>query len=190
MIRRVLFGLAVVLATVLAWLMGRHLPGAARALLAFLLVPLPVFIHWQTRMSAGQAETAPRSALYLSSALLLLTLTALPLGGCGLTEEAAATIAVGGVAGTIAVLGRSPPDVLVSLVRGQDCSVVRLEAGKTYCKPQEPPPPQPPFCTRSLGVVNCWSDPGTLQDHPTQVADGPMTLSPAQEADRTRRWPW
>ncbi len=76
MIRRVLFGLAVVLATVLAWLMGRHLPGAARALLAFLLVPLSVFIHWQTRLSAGQAETAPRSALYLSSALLLLALAA------------------------------------------------------------------------------------------------------------------
>ncbi len=77
MIRRVLFGLAVALATVLAWLIGRHLPGAARALVAFLLVPLPVFIHWQTRTSAAQAERAPRSALYLSSALLLWALAAI-----------------------------------------------------------------------------------------------------------------
>ncbi|MBS0644224.1 MAG: hypothetical protein U1E70_27070 [Acetobacteraceae bacterium] len=97
--------------------------------------------------------------------------------------------AIAGVAGTIAVFGRSPADLVVSLVSGKDCSIVRWDEGKSYCKPQEPPPQPPTFCTRSLGVVNCWSDPALLQDHPTQVADGPTTLSPAQEADRTARWP-
>ncbi len=91
MIRRVLFGLVVALATVLAWLVGRHLPGAARALMAFLLVPLPVFIHWQTRTSAAQAQTAPRSALYLSSALLLWALAAI-------TAAVAARSRMGGAA--------------------------------------------------------------------------------------------
>ncbi|MFL5286082.1 MAG: hypothetical protein ACJ8AW_35160 [Rhodopila sp.] len=121
--------------------------------------------------------------------LLLLLGTASPLGGCGLTGEAAATIAVGSVAGSVAVLGRTPADAVVSLVSGKDCSAVRLEQGKTYCKPTEPPPPVPQFCTRSLGVVDCWSEPGALQDNPTQVADGPFTLSPAQEANHTARWP-
>jgi hypothetical protein len=78
---------------------------------------------------------------------------------------------------------------VVSLVSGKDCSVVRLDEGKTYCKQVEPPPRPPEFCTRSLGVVNCWTDPATLQDTPVQVADGPTTLSPSQEANRTARWP-
>ncbi len=77
MIRRALFGLVVAAATVVAWLAARHLPVPVRALTTFLLVPLPVFIHWQTAASAQHARAAPRSALYLSSALLLWVLAAL-----------------------------------------------------------------------------------------------------------------
>lgn len=121
--------------------------------------------------------------------LLVFALAVVPLGGCGMPAELMSAGAIAGVAGTIAVFGRSPADLVVSLVSGKDCSIVRWDEGKSYCKPQEPPPQPPTFCTRSLGVVNCWSDPALLKDHPTQVADGPTTLSPAQEADRTARWP-
>ena len=120
---------------------------------------------------------------------VLLAGAVLPVAGCGMPAELMATGAIAGVVGTVAVFGRSPADVVVSLVSGKDCSIVHWDEGKAYCKPQEPPPPQPPFCTRSLGVVDCWSDPATLQDTPTQVANGPTTLSPTQEADRTKRWP-
>ncbi|HVZ08055.1 hypothetical protein [Rhodopila sp.] len=120
---------------------------------------------------------------------LLLLVLAGPLGGCGMPAELMSAGAIAGVVGTVAVFGRSPADLVVSLVSGKDCSIVRLDEGKSYCKPVEPPPRQPEFCTRTLGVVDCWSDPATLADRPTQVADGPTTLSPAQEADRTARWP-
>ncbi len=109
--------------------------------------------------------------------------------GCGATPEQLATGAVAVSVGSIAVIQRSPLDAAYSVLSGKDCSVVRLEQGKSYCRPVEPPPEPPPFCTRSLGVANCWQDPGSLPDHPPSLGDGPSTLTPAQEADRTRRWP-
>ena len=68
------------------------------------------------------------------------------------------------------------------------CSMLRLAKGETYCKALEPPPSPPPFCTRSLGGVDCWSNPEALNGPPVRgVADGPRTLTPAQELDRTAR---
>lgn len=116
-----------------------------------------------------------------ASLLLLL------LAGC--TPVAAG---VGGAAelASVPVLGRGLPDVAVSAATGKDCSVVRLDQGKSYCRPTDPPPPRPQFCTRSLGVVDCWANPEALNGPPPhQVADGPNTLTPAQEANRTRGWP-
>jgi hypothetical protein len=71
-------------------------------------------------------------------------------------------------------------------VTARDCSAVRLDRGKSYCRPAEPPPEPPPYCTRSLGVADCWADPA---GHPRELGDGPRTLTPTQETDRTRRWP-
>jgi len=122
------------------------------------------------------------SAMRWSLILLLLC-------ACGATPEQMATgVAVVGV-GSIAVIGRSPVDAVISAVSGKDCSVVRLDQGKSYCRPTEPPPEPPPYCSRSLGVVDCWSEPDKLPDHPPEVADGPRTLTPAQDANRTRGWP-
>jgi hypothetical protein len=119
-------------------------------------------------------------------ALLLLVLP-LGLGGC---DPTAVGIAAAATAGSVAVIGRTPADALVSLVTGRDCSAVRVDRRQTYCAPEEAPPPPTPFCTRSLGAVDCWVQP-PLADPPQRgVADGPTTLSPAQEANRTRRWPW
>ncbi|MDR3489532.1 MAG: hypothetical protein P4M05_32160 [Bradyrhizobium sp.] len=115
-------------------------------------------------------------------ALLLLT-------GCGATpEQLLAGVAGGGIA-SIAIIHRSPFDALYSLAAGRDCSVVRLDRGETHCRPQEPPPEIPRFCTRSLGGVDCWSEPSKLSPPQHQVADGPHVLTEQQEADRTRRWP-
>jgi hypothetical protein len=120
----------------------------------------------------------------------LLMLTLLALSGCGWPPDMIATAVIGTTAGSISAIGRTPVDALVGLVRGQDCSIVRMEQGKTYCKAVEPPPEPPAFCTRTLAEVNCWADPATLPDHPTGVADGPWQLTPAQEANRVRKWPW
>ncbi len=111
------------------------------------------------------------------------------LATCGATPEQAATIGVGVTVGSIAVIQRSPLDALYSIVSGRDCSVVRWDEGKSYCRPREPPPEPPSYCTRSLWVIDCWRDPANLSDKPREVGDGPRTLTPLQEADRTRRWP-
>lgn len=112
--------------------------------------------------------------------LLLLT-------GCGLTPEAWVTVFAGPTIGSVAVLGRTPIDAVYSTVTGRDCSAVRLEKGQSYCRPEEDPPAQAPFCTRSLGVVNCWREPVASQ---RPVADGPATLTAEQEKHRTRTWPF
>ena len=90
---------------------------------------------------------------------------------------------------SIVVLQRGIIDTLVSTLSGRDCSIVYLDRGQSYCRAPEPPPSPPPYCTRSLGVVDCWANPEALVNRPPQVANGPTTLTPAQEANRTRRWP-
>jgi hypothetical protein len=119
--------------------------------------------------------------------LVCLLVLGVLLGGCGADPVTMTAVTVGTVAGTVAVIGRTPADAVVSLAKGKDCSAVRLEQGKTYCKEVEPPPPAQPYCTRSLGVVDCWASP---VGQPPQVGDGPNTLTPAQEANRTRGWPF
>ena len=108
----------------------------------------------------------------------------LVLGGC---LETAATVGAVSVAG-VPLIGRTLPDAVISTVAGKDCSLVRLDAGKSYCAPEEKPPEQPVVCTRSLGVVDCWRNPKDLGTAYTEVADGPRALTPAQEAHRTRNW--
>lgn len=121
--------------------------------------------------------------------LLLLALL-LPLTACG---GVAWTTPVGAAAGvnlvSVIVLHRSVFDILWSLASGEDCSIVRLDQGKSYCKPREPEPPPLPYCTQTLGWVDCWSDPWAFVSPPREVADGPYKLTPAQEKNRTSRWP-
>jgi hypothetical protein len=113
-------------------------------------------------------------------------LSFLPLAGCGVSENLAATMAVGANVGSVATIQRTPMDAVYSWWTGRDCSVVRLDQGLGYCRPVDPKPETPPFCTRSLGAVNCWAEP---DGHLRGVADGPAGLTPAQEADRVRTWP-
>jgi hypothetical protein len=121
---------------------------------------------------------------------MLMTLPGWGLAGCGADPLTLAAAVGGTVAGTTAVIQRTPIDAVVSLVSGRDCSSVRLDQGKTYCRPVEPVPEAPPYCTRSLGVADCWAAPAEMPGVGHAVADGPGDLTPAQEANRTRRWPF
>jgi hypothetical protein len=112
------------------------------------------------------------------------------LAGCGVTPESWVTLLGGVSVASVAVLGRTPFDAVYSAATGKDCSLVRMEQGKSYCRPEDPPPPAPVFCTRSLGVVDCWQRPDELPWRQRQVADGPTTLTAEQEAYRTRQWPF
>lgn len=111
------------------------------------------------------------------------------LSGCSAPWTAPVGGFVAANAASVVVFGRALPDLVYSGITGRDCSVVRLDEGKSYCRRREPPPAPPPYCTRTLGVVNCWSSPAIFPNPPKGVADGPNTLNAAQEANRTARWP-
>lgn len=91
--------------------------------------------------------------------------------------------------GSVMLIGRGLPDAAVSALTGRDCSAVRLDRGQGHCRPPEPLPAPPPYCTRSLGRVDCWRAPPLALPLPAGVADGRAILTPAQEAHRTHRWP-
>ena len=117
--------------------------------------------------------------------LIALFALASATGGC---LETAATV-VGVSVAAVPLIGRTLGDAIVSGISGKDCSLVRLDAGKSYCAPEEAPPAKPVVCTRSLGIVDCWRNPEALGAAYTEVADGARSLTAAQEANRTRRWP-
>jgi hypothetical protein len=120
-------------------------------------------------------------------ALLALGVIALPaLTAC---DGTSAAIAGGVTVGSLVVLGRTPADAVVSLISGRDCSAVRLARHKSYCAAMEPPPGPQPYCTRSLGQVDCWTSPPLTMPARPGIADGRAALTPEQDAQRTRRWP-
>lgn len=116
-------------------------------------------------------------------------LLALLLAGCHVPPAEPSGALLAANVAVIPIVHRDLFDAVWSTVTGRDCSIVRLDRGQTYCRPVEPPPSPPPYCTRSLGVVDCWKDPGRDPNIAPEVADGFPPLTPAQEANRTRRWP-
>lgn len=118
---------------------------------------------------------------YLAALVLLPCLAAC----ANWTEPTGALFAAN--AASVVVFQRSLPDILFSFITGKDCSIVRLDQGKTYCAVSEPARREP-FCTRSLGVVDCWADPERLPGYYREVGDAPAPL-PLQEEWRRARWP-
>ena len=47
-------------------------------------------------------------------------------------------------------------DHFASMKSGKDCSTVRLEQGRTYCREDEPNPMPEMHCYRSLADVTCY----------------------------------
>jgi len=134
------------------------------------------------KLRPGRPAGVQASAMGTVIALLLL-------GGCQAAVGPA--VAVGAVeASSVAVFGRGTVDLAYSALSGRDCSIVRLDEGKSWCKPKETLPPTPRFCTRTLGTPECFADPAQLPDHPAQLADGPSTLTPEQEKNRNRGINW
>ncbi|HZF76743.1 MAG TPA: hypothetical protein VE033_13030 [Acetobacteraceae bacterium] len=86
--------------------------------------------------------------------LPLLALLPATLAGCGAESVAGPVLAVG--AASVAVAGKTPVDMAATWFTGRECSIVRLDRRESYCAPPPPPPGAVPFCTRSLGSVDCW----------------------------------
>ena len=121
--------------------------------------------------------------------LVLMTSAAASLSGCGLSAGAVAGIGAGANLVALTTIHRTIPDAIVSLALNRNCSLARLDAGKTYCHSPSPRDPPQPYCTQTLGQITCWSDPQNLPDHAPQVAAGPDRLSAVQQANRHRGWP-
>lgn len=51
------------------------------------------------------------------------------------------------------------PDHIVSYRSGKDCSTVRTEQGRTYCREDEPNPQPVAYCYRSIADVTCYAEP-------------------------------
>jgi hypothetical protein len=124
-------------------------------------------------------------AISIAPGLVLLSL----LGSCGPAAPVAG-VGVGVLSGaSIPIFHRSPIDMVLSAATRQDCSAVNLDKGERYCRSRDRAPETQEFCTRSLGIPDCWDDSSKLPNHPREIADGPRNLNKDQEADRTKRWP-
>jgi hypothetical protein len=115
-----------------------------------------------------------------------LALLAALLPGCAAVgAPGAPLIAIPAVVEAVSLraFGRTVGDGLVSLATGEDCSIARIGRGDSYCGQDNAPAP-PPMCTRSLGAVDCWTVPPAAWPAYRGVADGPATLTEAQENNR------
>ncbi len=117
----------------------------------------------------------------LMRVLLLLLLAGL--GGCGPGVVALTPVDVV----TVPVLGRGVTDIANSAASGRDCSVVRLDAGQTYCASRSDLTRPQPICTRTIGVVNCWANPALV---PQRQQDVEQTPPPTLDQLRYRAAPW
>ncbi|NKC32204.1 hypothetical protein [Falsiroseomonas selenitidurans] len=120
-----------------------------------------------------------------------LALVLLGLAGCqiGPTVSATAGPMLVATGASLVLTGRTPVDHVASLATGRDCSAVRLERGESWCAPLPAPPPAQPYCTRSLGAVDCWLRPPVGAGRPVAdpvlgpvAATGPPTLPAGQPA--------
>lgn len=120
---------------------------------------------------------------------ILLPLMLLLAGCAAVGAPGAPLIAIPAVVEAVSLraFGRTTGDSIVSLVTGEDCSIARIGRGEAYCG-QDPAPTPPPMCTRSLGAVDCWTIPPVAYPPYRGVANGPSTLTEAQNNNRIG-WP-
>jgi len=118
---------------------------------------------------------------------LAILAASLALTGC--SQEASHALGWSAVAtgASIIVFDRTPVDLVVSLAKGQDCSVLNLEPLGEYCRSPTPPPEPAPFCIRTLANVECYptNDPYGRQ---RSIVDAPA-LTAAQTKRAAGSWP-
>ncbi len=75
------------------------------------------------------------------------------LGGCGQFFPYAEVDVI-----TTMATGKTLPDHAVSFYTGKDCSTVRYEGGRTYCREDEPNPDPADglYCYKELAGVTCY----------------------------------
>ena len=92
----------------------------------------------------------------------LLGLTACAAGGIEVGSFAAKAINTYVVASGASLIhtDRTLGDQAISRYREQDCALLHLEAGETYCQdiPEASPPNPQPHCYRSIAAITCYSD--------------------------------
>jgi hypothetical protein len=76
------------------------------------------------------------------------------LGGCVPDAQLGPAAAV--QIGSTMLIGRGPAEAVFSLLTGRDCSLPNYAAEGQLCRKEEAPA-APRYCTRSLGVVDCWT---------------------------------
>lgn len=84
------------------------------------------------------------------AAALLLAL-ALPLAGCAEALVASTS--------SLMTTDKTLPDQLISLAARKDCSILRRQRGRTYCREDEPNPAPNVYCFHTLGRAECFSKP-------------------------------
>jgi len=87
----------------------------------------------------------------------------------------------GGSVASFVMLQRGLVDVAYSVVTGQDCSVLNIDTRGEYCR-TDPVTAPAPFCTRSLGDVDCWT---VAEPYGPQR---PVPDAPAAAERSPRRW--
>lgn len=97
-----------------------------------------------------------------SACLAVLVVT---LGACSfytvVPRAAIKTVANFSIISTAMVMAtdKTLSDHLVSYNTGKDCSTVRVEQGRTYCREDEPNPIANVHCYQTLGDVMCYTAP-------------------------------
>lgn len=78
--------------------------------------------------------------------------------------------------GVVMATDKTLSDHLMSYQTGKDCSTVRIEQGRTYCREDEPNPMPVVHCYQTLGDVTCYAAP----DPNRRPGDAIGNLQPSQ----------
>lgn len=105
---------------------------------------------------------------------LLAAVVLISLGACSLFPPVAA------VEGASAVgTGKTFSDHVVSYASGKDCSTVRSNSGRTYCRESESNPMPKVWCYRTLGKPVCYDRPDPYQGNQSKMGDNDHNLDTA-----------
>ena len=64
-----------------------------------------------------------------------------------------------GSAATVVTTDKTITDHAISLISGKDCSTVRTEQGRSFCKEDEVNPEPNVYCFQTIGGIDCYREP-------------------------------